>query len=146
MKKVMIIATALITLSTQAFAANLSGTWTGKGTAVDQNGKTTACDSVTITINHQEKAISVNTDLVCGENEVAIPGATLEIRGSDLFDKGVKAGTLTANSINVTAKSGAFIMQSSASFTDKAMNLNAVISNAKDASKAIMKFSSALKR
>lgn len=146
MKKVMILATTLIALSTQAQAANLTGTWSGKGTAVDHAGKTINCESVVLKISHTEKTFSVNSDFTCDGTEVNIPGGNMEVRGNELFDKGTKAGTISANAISIVAKANGFIMQSNASFTDKAMNLRSVISTTKNPSTPALKFDAALKR
>lgn len=146
MKKVMILATTLIALSAQAHAANLTGTWTGSGTAVDHEGKNIACESVVLKITHTATSFSVNSEFNCSGNAVALPGATMEIKGNEIFDKGVKAGTISDSSISLVAKDKTFIMQTNASFTDKAMNLNSVISAVKNPGTPVLKFTSALKR
>ncbi len=127
MKKITLIAAALFSIAAQAHAVNLTGTWKGAGRAVDNSGKTINCESVVLTINHTATSFSVNSDFVCDGNAIQIPGGAMEIRGNEIFDKGVKAGTITDNNISVMAKAKGYAMQSNASFTQNAMNLHSVV-------------------
>ncbi len=145
MKKAIVLATALISLSASAHAANLTGKWSGKGAAVDHQGKTISCESVVLTISQTAAALSVGSDFTCEGQKFSFPG-NVEIRGNDLFDKGVKAGTISASALVLTVKDKSFIIQSNASFNDKAMNLRAVVSVANNPANPVLKFESALKR
>lgn len=144
--KTMILTVAALVMSMNAHAANLTGKWTGKGTAVDHEGKTIACTSVVLTINQTATAFSVNSEFVCDGNKMQFPGATMEVRGGELFDKGKKAGTISASDVDVTAAMGGFIMQSKASFNEKAMNLRSVISTQQTPGTPVLKFEAALSR
>ena len=145
MKKAVILASALIALSASAQAASLTGKWSGKGAAVDHQGKTIACESVVLTITQTASALSVGSDFTCEGQKFSFPG-NVEIRGHELFDKGMKAGTISATALALTIKDRNFILQSNASFTDNAMNLRAVVSVASNPAKPVLKFESALKR
>lgn len=145
MKQAIILASTLLALSASAQAANLTGKWSGKGAAVDHQGKTIACESVVLTITHTAAALSVGSDFTCEGQKFSFPG-NAEIRGGDLFDKGVKAGTISANALTLTVKDKGFVLATNASFTDTAMNLRAVVSTAANPTTPVLKFESALKR
>ncbi len=144
--KTLILTIATFALATSAHAANLTGKWTGKGTATDHQGKKIACTSVVLTINHSAKSFSVNSEFVCDGNRMSIPGATMEVRGNELFDKGQKAGTISDSAVSVVASASGFIMQSNASFNAKAMNLRSVISTQQNPGTPVLKFEAALSR
>jgi len=146
MKKAMFLTVAMIAVSVSAQAANLSGKWSGTGTAVEHKGEKINCESVVLTLAHTATALSVSSDFSCSGTKANIPGGKMEIRGNEIFDKGVKAGTISADTISIVAKEKNFIMQSNASFTDKAMNLRSVISVASDPGTPVLKFEAALKR
>jgi hypothetical protein len=146
MKAMILMIATLALASPAAQAANLTGKWAGKGTAVDHQGKTIACSSVVLTINQTATSFSVNSEFVCDGNKMSIPGATMEIRGNELFDKGQKAGTISDTAVDVVAKASGFIMQSKASFNPKSMNLRSVISTQQNPGTPVLKFEAALAR
>jgi hypothetical protein len=118
-----------ILLSTvSAHAANLTGTWKGTGRAVDNQGKPTDCESVTLTFTQTATSFAVSSSFTCGGLPFTIPGGAMEIRGGELFDQGVKSGTITDTSVSLVAHAKGYVMKSSATFTDTAMNLSSVIS------------------
>lgn len=144
--KTMILTIAALVMSMNAHAANLTGKWAGKGTAVDHQGKTIACSSVVLTINHTATSFSVASEFVCDGNKMQFPGTTMEVKGNELFDKGKKAGTIGADSVDVVAAMSGFIMQSKASFNAKSMNLRSVISTQQTPGTPVLKFEAALSR
>lgn len=146
MKAMILMIVTLALASPAAQAANLTGKWAGKGSAVDHQGKTIACTSVVLNITHTATTFAVGSEFVCDGNKMSLPGATMEIRGGELFDKGVKAGTISATALSAVAKASGFVMQTNASFNEKAMNLRAVISTQQNPGTPVLKFDAALSR
>ena len=105
MKSLLACCSLILALSaTQAHATNISGTWVGSGSAVDNQGKVINCENVSLVVQQTATSFSVNSSFTCGGMPIAIPGGVMEIRGGELFDKGVKAGTISDSSVTVTAK------------------------------------------
>ena len=115
-------------LAVNANAANLTGTWKGTGRAIDNAGKPIDCESVVLSISHSASSLTVNSAFTCGGQPMSIPGGAMEIRGGELFDKGVKAGTISDSAISLVARSKGYVMQTNATFNDSVMNLRSVIS------------------
>jgi len=128
MKKITLLATALFCMAAQAHATNLTGTWKGTGKAVDNAGKPINCESVVLTITHTASSLQVNSAFTCGGMPITIPGGAMDIKGSDLFDKGTKSGTIAPGSVSLTAKASGYVMKSNARFSDTEMQLHSVIS------------------
>jgi hypothetical protein len=113
--------------STPAFATNLTGTWTGSGSAVNNGGQTINCESVTLTISQTASTFSVNSAFTCDGTAINVPGGTMQIKGADLYDNGTKAGSITGSSVSVTAHAKPYTMKSDADFNDSTMRLHSVI-------------------
>lgn len=129
MKKITILAAALFCVAAQANAANsLNGTWKGAGHAVDNQGKPIECESVVLTIAQTATSITVNSAFTCGGMPITVPGGALDIKGTQLLDKGQAAGTITDRNIDLTAKSKGYVMHSTADFDASTMRLHSVIS------------------
>ena len=127
MKNIVLLA-ALMGFTAQAHATNLTGTWKGTGQAVDNGGKTINCESVVLTITHTATNLKVNSAFTCGGTPISIPGGTMDIKGSDLLDKGAKAGTISDGTISLVAKASGYVMKSDARFDEKTMDLKSAIS------------------
>ena len=128
MKNAALFTVTLFCFAIAAHATNLSGSWQGAGQAVDNQGKTTNCESVAFTFTQTATSLTLSSAFTCAGNPLTIPGGTLEIRGADLYDaKGVKSGSISDTAITVVAKDKGYMMQSNATFTDAAMNLRAVV-------------------
>ncbi len=129
MTKLYFAAAALFLVSASAHAVNLTGTWKGTGRAVDSKGKPIACESVTLTFTQTPASLAFTSAFVCEGQPITIPNDAMEIRaGGELFYKNVKSGTLTGTTLDVTGKSRGYVLRSKAAFTEKDMNLNALVS------------------
>ncbi len=128
-----------------AQTASLAGTWSGAGVALDHQGKTIKCEAVVLTITQTAAALNVASDFTCEGQKFSFPG-NVDVKGTELFNAGAKVGTLTGDALDLTVKANNFLLQTNAKFTDKAMNLRAIVSIASNPPKQVLKFESALKR
>lgn len=88
------------------FAAptDLSGHWTGTGTARDASDWTTPCTSISLDLDVTEQSVSIRAlEETCGLLEARWTPVTMELRGSDFFSEGKKVGHFTENRLYVFA-------------------------------------------
>jgi hypothetical protein len=127
MKKLLTLAAAVLALaSVNAHAVNTAGVWKGTGTITSKKAnKTTACESITVTIAHTATLLKVDSAFVCQGDKGVSPGGVMEIRnGSELWEKGVRVGTITPNSVTISVKDAEHTLETKTNFTDKEMTFN----------------------
>lgn len=127
MKASIVLASALLVLSTNAFAVNTQGNWSGTGTLSDNKGNTQACESMTLKIVHTATVLKVDAAFTCGGEAANAPGGALEIKnGSELWQNGKRVGTLTPNSVTISVKDSEHTLETKSTFTEKEMTFQTV--------------------
>jgi|GEM_PF-3789067 len=128
MKSMLVLASSLFALtSTQAFAVNTNGVWTGSGKITNKAGQTTVCESMVVTITHTATLLKVDSSFTCKGEKATSPGGALDIRnGSELWEKGARIGTITPNSVVVSVKDAEHTLDTKSTFTEKEMTFNTV--------------------
>lgn len=133
MKKTLALVVAGLALhSASALAVNINGIWKGSGKVSSNAGGSTPCESMEVAIVHTAAVLNVSTKFKCGGDTLSSPGGNLELKGSEIWSKGRKIGTISANSVVISAEDAERTLATTCNFTDKEMTFRTITSSASD--------------
>jgi len=114
MKMFMAVAAAAVLFGAAQAQASFAGKYTGTGKVYDSTGFKQNCESMKVEVAQTASTLKISADFKCGGMALANPGGELDIKGGELFKKGQKVGTISADSVTINQKEGDTVMKTTA--------------------------------